>query len=206
MKRLADSPGAATRFFELDECLDILLPAVADPLLVATLLQLSRALRYAVWRILGDPALCGRDWLLVFLQRLWKLVGSSKEVLLYDGQENLGALNWPLFLAPCRHDTEATFRLGRGGHALFADDDEEEEFGQEWDDTMWCLPIVAYVTPWDGDQAPIWWQPACCPRRYFQWHYVARALAENVDQAIVLSHRTKRRLSQEEGWRHLFIQ
>ena len=64
--------------------------------------------------------------------------------------------------------------------------------------------MIAYQSEWDDtSDGIVHWQHACCgTMSLFEWHYVARALAERVDALIVRKNRERRAqaLTPEGRW------
>ncbi len=216
MKRALTSPCEASpceTFFALDECLDIMLGALACPLLVASMMRLCRTTRRAVWRVLADPGCCSAEWITDFTKRLWTLVDvPDRQRWLLSHYTDCGGASWPIFLAPCGHSAPDRFYVARIGQLL----ELEDAVARDWDDDdtsdedakpYWCGATIAHLASYSDTYSRgfVQWQPACCARiRRFPWHYVARALANNVDLRLVLYNRWLVKRSYEE--KHLFIQ
>lgn len=202
MKRSSpDERDSVTTFFLMRECVDMLL-VVCSPRLVCQLIQLNEALRRAVWRVLADPVKCDADWFNLFLERLWELV----DCRLIPADQPFGGVAWACFNAPCWHTAQGRFYLGKVSMACYLGgevDDLSEMSGDELANQ--CSAVVAYVTSRESvDRAH--WQPVCCSQiRHFNWWYVAKALAENVDSRVVLHNNRDHSLSHERDWRHLYI-
>jgi hypothetical protein len=216
MKRALTSPcetSACETFFALDECLDIMLGALACPLLVASMMRLCRTTRRAVWRVLADPGCCSAEWITDFTKRLWTLVTvPDLRRWLISPHERSGGASWPFFLGACKHTAPDRFYVGRFNQLLQL----EDASGADWDgddtsdedaEPYWCGETMAHLTSYSDSHQDhfVQWQPVCCGRIFrFAWHYVARALADNVDMRVVLYNRDRVQRSYENGY--LFIQ
>lgn len=199
---------ATEDFFALDEAVDILLGAIACPLLVAALLCLCKATRRAVWRTLSSPNCCSAQWITDFTRRLWSLVEPRHEQLLLSPYGSCGGATWPIFMAPCAHTAPDRFYVGRINQLLMLEDAPEEDWDDGEDSGLYqCGETRAFLASYSDShsQGFVMWMPVCCEKvRRFPWHYVARALADNIDMRCVLYNRDCVRRSHEE--RHLFIQ
>lgn len=96
MKReIEEDTRAVTTFFNLDECIDILCLPVPSPCFVAKLLQLSKRIRFQLWKFLVEPEKGDYEWVHEFCHALWR--HKNKRNCLPVPHDYAG---YPLFVSP----------------------------------------------------------------------------------------------------------
>lgn len=70
MKRRLEVTEAGAAFFQLDDVVDMFMQATASPLLLATVIRLSKTLRRRAWAFLCNTGKWNMQWLQTFMRNL----------------------------------------------------------------------------------------------------------------------------------------
>lgn len=160
---------AGTTFFNLDECVDILCLPVPSPYLVAKLLQLSKRIRFLVWRFLIEPAKGDYEWVDEFCEELWE-------------HKNMGPFppvphdyaGYPLFVSPKidnDRDSTSTYFIAK------------KLFGSVGSYLVTKRLATDNESPYDTIIEHEYY-PLISRKRIFNWFIVARALSIRLDLIV----------------------
>jgi len=156
-----------------------------------------------MWRVLSDPQRCSHAWTNEFCRRLFSIAGHLRMA------GRVGGAMWPIFISPCRHLALDQFYVATGNNFINLNSGDDDDEDTEDDYLFTPGALIARTPDWaEPGGYHVFWMPVCCERTnaWFKWHYVARALCQRMNRAIVAQDAALLKLSHEPGHRHLFIQ
>lgn len=157
------------QFFQFDEAIEILCASSPLPLLIATLLRLSKKVRRDVWDFLIDPHKCNEAWYHTFCEQLWHYRESCPK-------DNIPICSLhPLFVIPGQKFVENRYHIAK---VLEARNSTLDVLIGAF---YWYFPDPILLHPG--------WEMASKvdANNVFEWYFVACALAMRLDRMIMIN-------------------